>query len=524
MKLDMAHSNTNRAPGNNPWLVLFSVALGLFMVVVDVSILNIALPTIAGKMHASLAEVEWTLIAYTLALTGLVPFFGRISDVLGRKRLFITGVLIFASASLLAAFSQSILWLIGARLVQAFGGALITSNVLAIITDTFPAGKRGVAMGVQAILISGGGAIGPTLGGFLVTNFGWEWVFIVNVPIGVIAAILATIILPPLQSNRSLEPIDWLGAGLLLSGAGTLLLGITKGPSWGWGSLIVIGLVIAGLIILGLFILREQKTRFPLVDLSLFRIREFAAGQTAGTFATIAMATVMLLFPFYWQGIRGYSAQSAGLLMLPFPATLMFVAPMSGRLSDKIGARGPATVGLGVVMLGLFLLSQVTADMAAWHVLWRLMVFGVGLGMFMAPNNNSVMSAAPAAKRGIASGLLGMFRYSGQSLGIAFGGTVFAAFATAGAFALQGLPSPAQMANVASDPTARAAINAAFINGLHAAALLAIPLAAIGMLLSLMRGRTSVSSPTVETTSDTVLTEAEVTNQLTPSRKSELPK
>ncbi len=491
----MAHTDTKRALSDNPWLVLFSVALGLFMVVIDISILNIALPTIAGEMHASLAEVEWTLIAYTLALTGLVPFFGRISDVLGRKRLFIIGVLIFAAASLLAAFSQSILWLIGARLVQAFGGALITSNVLAIITDTFPAGKRGVAMGVQAILVSGGAAIGPTLGGFLVTHFGWEWVFLVNVPIGIIAAILAVLILPPLQSNRSLEPIDWLGAGLLLSGAGTLLLGITKAPEWGWESFTVIGLVIAGMIILSLFILREKKTRFPLVDLSLFRIREFAAGQTAGSFATIAMATVMLLLPFYWQGIRGYSAQSAGLLMLPLPATLMFAAPISGRLSDKMGARGLATGGLGVVMLSLFLLSQITADMAVWHVIWRLTIFGVGLGMFMAPNNNSVMSAAPTAKRGIASGLLGLFRYTGQSLGIAFGGTVFAAFATAGAFALTGLPSPEQMASVASDPAARMAIDTAFTNGLHAAALLAIPLAGIGMLLSLMRGRTSVSFP-----------------------------
>ncbi len=148
----------------HPWLVLLSVALGLFMVVIDISILNIALPTIAGAFHASLAEVEWTLIAYTLALTGLVPFFGRISDVLGRKRLFIIGIVIFASASLLASFSQVVLWLIGARLIQAVGGALITANTLAIITDTFPAGQRGTAMGLQSILISGGAAVGPTLG------------------------------------------------------------------------------------------------------------------------------------------------------------------------------------------------------------------------------------------------------------------------------------------------------------------------------------------------------------------------
>jgi MFS family permease len=158
---------------DHPWLVLLSVGLGLFTVVIDTSILNIALPTIAGDFRASLAEVEWTLITYTLALTALVPVFGRISDVLGRKRLFILGIMTFAGSSLLAAFSQSIAWLLAARTCQAAGGALITANTLAIITDTFPAGKRGTAMGVQAILISGGASIGPTLGGVLVTHFGW---------------------------------------------------------------------------------------------------------------------------------------------------------------------------------------------------------------------------------------------------------------------------------------------------------------------------------------------------------------
>ncbi len=460
------------------------------MVVIDISILNIALPTIAGKLHASLAQVEWTLIAYTLALTGLVPFFGRISDVLGRKRLFIAGVLSFAGASLLAAFSQSILWLIGARILQAFGGALITSNVLAIITDTFPPGKRGTAMGLQTILLSGGAAIGPTLGGFLVTHFGWQSVFLLNVPIGVIAAVLAARILPPLQEHRTLEPIDWLGAALLVGGTAMLLLGVTKAPDWGWSSGTVIGLMLGGLVTLGLFVVRELRAQFPLVDLSLFRIREFTTGQTAGIFATVGMATVMLLFPFYWQSIRGYSAETAGLMMLPMALTLMVVAPLSGRLSDKVGSRGLTTTGLGIVILGLLAISQVTAEMPLWDVLLRLVLLGTGLGTFMAPNNNAVMSSVPPAKRGIGAGLLGMFRFTGQSLGIAFAGTVFAGFATAGAFSLHSLPTPALMASASSDPAMQASIRDAFNNGLHAAALFAVPLAAIGMLLSFIRGGT----------------------------------
>ncbi len=489
--LQRQNENGERTKETNPWLILLSVALGLFMVVVDISILNIALPTIAGEMNASLSEVEWTLIIYTLALTGLVPFFGRISDVIGRKRLFITGVMLFSASSLLAAFSQSILWLIGARLLQAFGGALITSNVLAIITDTFPAGKRGTAMGIQAILISGGASIGPILGGFLVTHFGWQAVFLINVPIGLVAAAFAASILPPLKSNHALEPVDWVGAGLLIAGLAALLLGVTKGPEWSW-SLTSILLIAGGLFLLLLFILQEVRAQYPLIDLSLFKIREFAAGQMAGTFATITMSCMMLLFPFYWQVLRGYSAEMAGLLMLPVPLTLMAVAPLSGRFSDRAGARGIATVGLGVVMIGLFLISRITAIMPVGQVLWRLVIFGIGLGMFMPSNNNSVMSAAPARRRGIASGLLGMFRYSGQSFGVAFAGSVFISFAISGSgFALNGLPSPDTMSAAASDPALQQVLGNAFINGMHAAALLAIPFAFIGMSLSLMRGGTT---------------------------------
>lgn len=473
----------------DPWLVLAAVALGLFMVVIDVTILNIALPSIQSEFHASTAAVEWILIGYTLTLTGLVPVFGRISDVIGRKRLFIAGVAIFGLASLLAFFSTSIVWLIGARLLQAFGGALITTNTLAIITDVFPAGKRGAAMGVQAILISGGAAIGPTLGGFLVTHFGWPSVFLVNVPISAIAATIAIIVLPPLKTHRTLEPVDWPGAGLILIGLGALLLGITKGSEWGWDSPAVLGLIAAGLILVILFIFREGRAKAALVDLSLFRIREFTAGQTAGLFTTMALASVMLLFPFYWQSLRGYSAQSAGLLMLPIPATLMLVAPFAGRLSDSIGSRGVASAGLCFVMASLFLISGITATMPVWEVITRLGVLGIGVGLFMAPNNNAVMSSVPPHHRGVASGLLGMFRYTGQSLGISFAGAVFASFARTPTFALHGLPSGNTVSRLQQHAISRQAFQQAFSNGLHAAALFALPLAGIAFALSLLRGK-----------------------------------
>lgn len=496
MLTDLRNKLTSESKGSNPWLVLGSVSLGLFMVVVDISILNIALPTIAADMKADLSEVEWTLIAYTLALTGLVPIFGRISDVIGRKRLFLTGIIIFALGSLVAASSVNLGMLIGARLIQALGGGLITSNTLAIITDTFPAGKRGAAMGIQAILVSGGAALGPTLGGFLVTNLGWQAVFLVNVPVGVVAATTAFFVIPPLKSNRTLEPIDWVGAGLIMGGFSSLLLGITKGPDWGWTNTSILLPLGVGIALSVTFIWWELRRKFPLVDLSLFKIREFAAGQTAGIFATIALSSMMLIMPFYWQGLRGFSAEKAGVLMLPMPLSLMVVAPLAGRYSDKLGARGLATTGLVIIMVGLFLISRVGAEMQVWDVLWRLSVFGAGLGMFMAPNNNAVMSSVPAARRGIASGLLGTFRYTGQSLGVALAGTVFASFVTGHGGLSGAMPSPETMHRLAADPAALAAFQHSFMRGMHAAALSGIPFAGVGAILSLLRGSVGQQSET----------------------------
>ncbi|MFW6174918.1 MAG: MFS transporter, partial [Chloroflexota bacterium] len=292
-------------------------------------------------------------------------------------------------------------------------------------------------------------------------------------------------------------PVDWPGAGLLAGGLAMFLLGVTKGPEWAWSET-AFALIGAGIVILLLFVVRELTARYPLVDLSLFKVREFAAGQTAGLFAMMSLASMMFLFPFYWQGIRGYEAQEAGLLMLPIPMTLMVLAPISGRLSDRWGSRGIATVGLLTIITGLFLLSQLTPDMPVWQVLVRLMVFGAGIGMFIAPNNNGVMSAVPGHKRGVAAGLLGMFRFTGQSVGVALGGTVFALFATAGAgsaFNLESLPSPEMMTLMADDPEMLAAFRSAFVDGLTGVALAAIPFAAVAAWLSFLRGSKPGSGP-----------------------------
>jgi MFS family permease len=279
-----------------------------------------------------------------------------------------------------------------------------------------------------------------------------------------------------------------------MAGMSTLLLGLTKGPAWGWSSPFVDLLIVVGLLMLGLFIVHEMRTRFPLVDLSLFRNREFSTAQMAGLFATLSLASLTFLLPFYWQGLRGYSAQTAGLLMLPVPLTLMVIAPVSGKVSDLFGSRGIATSGLLVIMAGLSMISRVTETTSVEQVMLRLMVFAAGFGMFIAPNNNSVMSSVPAAKRGVAGGLLGMFRYLGQAAGVTFAGTMFAlVVADSGGNGVHILTSLAASGSSVPDATALNHSRIAFMKGMSGVALTGVFFAGVAAVLSLFRGKGTLS-------------------------------
>ena len=458
---------------SNPYLVLLAVASGLFMVVIDVTILNIALPSISRDMGASMAQVEWSIISYTLTLTGAVPVFGRISDILGRKRLFLSGVSIFALASLFCAYSGSMNSLILGRILQGIGGSMITSNTLAIITDTFPEGKRGLAMGLQAILVSGGAAIGPSLGGFLVTHYEWHSVFLINVPIGFLSVIFAAFVLPPLKSHRQREPLDWGGAAVVMAGSGILLLGLTLGPQVGWAKDTVIACIVCGILLYFLLFHMEKRHPHPLIDMNLFRIRGFVFGQAAGVCATISLSAMTFIFPWYWQGLRGLSAQDAGILILPLPLTLMILSPVSGRLSDRFGPRGVATVGLIILMAGEYAISGIHLEMPYLDVIWRIILFGAGLGFFLAPNNNAIMSSVSSHRRGVAAGLLGLFRYTGQSMGVALSGVLFHLF-SGHSHLPDGSPLSHEQAEL-------------FMLGMQGVALSILPLGALGLIFSWMR-------------------------------------
>lgn len=470
----------------NPWMILFAVSLGLFMSVADISILNIALPSIADEMNASIDTIQWTVIAYTLTLTALVPLFGRISDIFGRKRLFMAGVFILSLGSLMAGLSGSVGMLVFSRVVQAVGGALISTNTLAIVTDTFPPGKRGLAMGIQGIIISSGAATGPTLGGFLVTHFSWEAVFYINLPVGVLTMVLAAKYLPDLRSGRTLEPVDWTGGALFVTALAGALLVFTEGPAWGWLSPGILALTAFSAAAFVAFYFWERRVPYPLIDLSLFRDRSFTAGQLTGLLATVCMSALTFMLPFYWQVIRGLSAQDAGMVMLPLPLTIMCIGPLAGWLSDRFGADNVASTGLGVLTVGALFATQITADMNITPVVLRIIVIGVGLGLFMAPNNNAVMSTVPPHRRGIASGLLGTFRFTGQSLGVALTALIFAL--TTGTSRLD--------IHANMDPELLTVMSERFMTGMHAVTVVMVPIAALTLIVSLSRRRPRVQSDT----------------------------
>ncbi len=408
----------------NPWLSLIPVAIGVFMVLIDTSVLNVALPTIAQDFNAKATDVEWLLNAYTVTLVVLLIPFGRIGDMVRRDLLYCLGMSLFVFGSYLCANSWCIESFIAFRVLQAVGGAIISGNAMAILAELFPPGKRGEAMGVQAILIASAFSLGPVLGGWLTTHLSWHWVFYINVPIGIVTVILGLILLPSLGGFRR-EPIDFLGVGLLAIGLGFFTLGIIKGQDWGWSDektlmsfLIAIPYIIA-------FLAREITYEYPILDFSLFKIRNFTAGIVALFFMMMGLSLSLFLLPFFLQGIKGLTAEEAGYWILPIAVLNTFVAPIAGRLSDRINPKITMCLGPIIFSLALLLLSDLDVDVRFWEIAPVFSMLGIGMGLVMAPAMNVMITAVPPEKAGMASGTIRTFNTLAQAMGVAFGGVLF---------------------------------------------------------------------------------------------------
>jgi len=397
----------------------------------DASAVNIILPTVRREFGSSVATVEWVVTLYLLVVCGLLLTFGRLGDLHGHKRLYILGFAIFTIGSAACGLAWSVAPLIVARAVQALGAAILFACSPAILTSNFPASERGQALGMQAVMVYLGSMAGPVLGGWFTDHLSWRAVFYINVPVGIMASVLSIKFIPRDQPKKQKnETFDIAGAILFMAAFAVLLLGLNQGYARGWTSPLIQCSFVSGILLLLLFITLESRVPHPLLDLSLFRKTQFSMSVASAVLNYIAVFTVLFLMPFYLIQGRGESTGRAGLLLMIQPAIMTICAPLSGILSDRIGTRRPATLGMALLGTGLFLLSRLGADSSMIFVDVALGVTGLGTGIFIAPNNSALMGAAQANRQGMAAGVLATARNAGMILGVGIAGAIFTSFLT----------------------------------------------------------------------------------------------
>ncbi|MGZ6143113.1 MAG: DHA2 family efflux MFS transporter permease subunit, partial [Myxococcales bacterium] len=369
--------------------------------------------------------IEWVALAYMLTLTILLPLFGRLADVYGRSHLYTIGFVIFSLGSALCGVAQSAPGLIYARVMQAIGAGLLQANSVALITSTFPSGERGKAIGIQGAVQAVSMALGPFLGGVLIDAVGWRSIFYLNLPIGAVGIVAALLILPEDQPAAGEEKVDYLGAGLLAAGLGFLVLALNEGVKLGWGSPRIIGYLIAAGAFLGGLVVAELRAAHPLVDLRLFRNATFMLGNFTGMLSYFVLFAVMFLMPFYLERVLGYGSALTGSLLMPVPLAMALVAPLSGRISDRLGSRLMTTTGMLVSAVACLHLLCLRDSAHFALLLTGLVLLGIGMGLFTPPNNSAIMGSVPADKLGVAGGMLNMMRSLGLILGVDVSGAIF---------------------------------------------------------------------------------------------------
>lgn len=419
------------------WWVFAAVGLGTFTGVMTFGSVNVALPTIADHFGSDLPTIQWVVIAQTLTISALLLPMGRLSDLVGRKSVYITGLLLLIAASVFAALSPNVALLILSRIVQGVGAAMTQGTAMAMITSVFPDDERGKGIGTHMSVIGAGGMAGPAIGGLLVSAFGWRSVFLVNLPLASIALLGALLLLDAKLFRRAKRGtgFDWPGAALSTAALVTFLMLMTNGNQLGWLSPLAIA---AALLFVGLlvgFLVWESRAPEPMLDLGLFRSRVFSLGVLAAFMSFLSVGSVRFLMPFYLQGVLGFPAGQVGLIMLPTAVTMTITGPIAGRLSDRFGYRIFNVLGLVIAAVGTFAISRVSDSTPVVVIIAALVTQSAGSGLFSSPNSASIFSASSSARHGIVSALLSLVRNSANVTSIALGTAVVAATMAAMGFA-----------------------------------------------------------------------------------------
>jgi EmrB/QacA subfamily drug resistance transporter len=398
--------------------------MGIFLSTIDSSIVNIALPTLQESLNASFATVQWVVVAYLLVLTSLMLGVARLGDMIGKKRIYQTGMVVFTLGSLLCGMAPSIGMLIAFRVLQGTGAVMMQALGMAIVTEAFPRTERGRALGIMGTVVSLGISIGPTLGGLILGAMNWRAIFLVNLPVGVIGLSLVRRHVPDWRPPGG-QRFDALGAALLLLALLALALGLTFGPEQGWGSAPILAALAGAAVSMAVFLWVESRLDQPMVDLTLFRDPLFSISLLTG-FLVFMVIAGMFVLPFYLERVKGYDPQQTGLFLTVVPAALGLTAPIAGALSDRYGSRGISLIGLAVTVAACLGASTLSEQTSTLGYVVRLLPVGLGAGLFQSPNNSAIMGAAPRERLGVASGLLSLSRTFGQVTGLPLIGAVFA--------------------------------------------------------------------------------------------------
>jgi EmrB/QacA subfamily drug resistance transporter len=408
------------------WWTLGAVSLGLFMIMLDNTVVNVALPSIERDLGLSLSELEWVVTGYALTFAAFMLTGGKLADLLGRRRVFVAGLVVFTAASLACGLAESAEMLIGARVVQGIGAALMNPATLSIITATFPPRQRGTAIGIWAGVSALALAIGPLVGGLLSEHVDWSWIFFVNVPVGVVAVAAAFAFVDESRDTSRDQRPDV--PGLVTSGVGlfSLTYALIEGNQYGWGSARILAAFTLAAVSLAGFALLELRQRRPMLDLRLFRNPTFSGANLSMLLVALAMFGVFFYVSLYVQQILGYSPVEAGASFLPATILIAALAPKVGHLVDRVGSRWLTGSGMLLLALSLVLYSRLDTGSSYWDILPGLVVMGVGMPLTMTPTTAAAMSSVPRNQAGVGSAVLNSMRQVGGSLGIAITGAIVA--------------------------------------------------------------------------------------------------
>jgi EmrB/QacA subfamily drug resistance transporter len=458
------------AEENRKWWTLAAVAFGLFMIMLDNTVVNVALPSIQRDLHVSISELEWVVTAYALTFAALLITGGKLADLYGRRRIFMIGLVVFTLSSLACGLAPSSSFLIGARAVQGVGAALMNPATLSIITATFPPKERGQAIGIWAGVSALALAIGPLVGGLIVDNINWNWIFFVNVPVGALGLVVSRLVIKESRDTSHEQNVDM--PGLVTSGLALFALtyALIEGNGKGWTSAEILSLFATAVILLVGFVVIEYRSRLPMLDLSLFRIGSFSGSNVVALLVSLGMFGVFFFVSLYIQNILGFSPTKAGATFLPMTLLIIVVAPIAGRLSDRIGSRWLMGAGMTIVGTSLLLYQRVGLHSDFWTLLPAMLLGGIGMAMTMSPMTAAAMGSVPVDKAGVGSGVLNSFRQLGGSLGIALMGAILASY----------LHHPAGTPAAAQD----------FVNGLHAALAVAAAVTFAAAIVAVVTVRT----------------------------------